>query len=134
MCTFYSISTFRDELSELLASKKDGYISVWNDIVDEFHTKKNMDEIRMTPSMIKLNDNIKIIKARIPNSYLKLGKSNGFRLIYLVLLDREEVVLLYVYPKRGKKGAVSIKDSIYIDLLETYNTELDANLLVSYNI
>lgn len=89
MCVFYSISSFRDTIQELQSSKKDGYKSVWKDVVNEFEAKKTMDEIKMTPSMIKLCDNIKIIKARIPNSYLGQSKSDGYRLIYLIRLDKK---------------------------------------------
>lgn len=129
MCTFYSISTFRNELSKLISLKKEGYCSVWDDITSEFGKKKDMEEIRNTPSMIKLGDNTKIIKARIPNSYLKLSKSNGYRLIYLVRLDRSEIVLLYIYPKRGKKGLIDIKESMYSHFLKEYQSEQNAGIL-----
>lgn len=133
MCIFYSISSFRSAIRELQSSKKDGYKSVWEDVVNEFETKKTLDEIKMTPSMIKLYDNIKIIKARIPNSYLDQSKSNGYRLIYMVRLDRNEVVLLYIYPKRGRKKINNIKDSTYIELLNIYKTELESGDLVRYD-
>ncbi len=133
MCVFYSISSFRDTIQELQSSKKDGYKSVWKDVVNEFEAKKTMDEIKMTPSMIKLCDNIKIIKARIPNSYLGQSKSDGYRLIYLIRLDKNEVVLLYIYPKRGRKKINNIKDSTYIELLNTYKTELESGDLVRYD-
>lgn len=133
MCTFYSISTFRDQLNDLTKKEKDGYVSVWNDICDELKDK-TIEELRNTPSLITASQEIKIIKARVQNSYLNLSKSNGFRLIYLVKLDTAEIILLYVFPKRGKKGAGNITDKAYKDFLETYKTEVKLGSLVPYDI
>lgn len=129
MCVFYSISTFRKELSALQSLKTREYSSVWDDIINEFN-KKDISEIRNTVPLILLQGNIKLIKTRIPNSFLKYGKSNGYRLLYLVRMDREEVVFLFVYPKRGKKGINNVKDTLYIKLISTYIEETNNGSLL----
>lgn len=133
MCTFYSISTFREQLDDLTKKEKDGYISVRKDICEELENK-TIDELRITPSLIKALPDIKIIKARIQNSFLGYSKSNGYRLIYLARLDRLEVILLYVFPKRGKKGVVNIKDTTLHTLLETYINEAKTESLLEFEI
>lgn len=133
MCTFHSISTFREQLNDLTKKEKDGYTSVWKDICEEL-ANKTIDELRITPALIKSSPDIKIIKARIENSFLGYGKKDGYRLIYLARLDKAEIILLYVFPKRGRKGAVNVTDSAYVDFLETYLKEKKSDSLVSYNI
>lgn len=133
MCTFYSISTFRDQLNDLKKKEKEGYVSVWKDICDELKDK-TIEELRNTPSLITASQEIKIIKARVQNSHLRFSKSNGYRLIYLAKLDTAEIILLYVFPKRGKKGAGNITDAAYKDFFKTYIAEAKSESLAPCDI
>jgi mRNA-degrading endonuclease RelE of RelBE toxin-antitoxin system len=54
--------------------------------------------------MVLNEDNFSIIKLRVPNSGRNLSKKDGFRLLYLVHRQKEEVVFLYIYPKRDHKA------------------------------
>lgn len=45
----------------------------------------------------------KVYKARVKNSSAKIGKSNGFRLIYY-LVEKEEVYFLTIYSKKDKEN------------------------------
>ena len=54
-----------------------------------------------------------IYKLRLPNPDANVGKSNGYRVIYMVLTETKIVVLLTIYYKKEQE---TIPD-IYIDAL-----------------
>lgn len=82
--------------------------------------------------MVLNEDNFSIIKLRVPNSGRNLSKKDGFRLLYLVHRQKEEVVFLYIYPKRGPQGLITLKDNDIIFLLKDYVAEKQD--LVSHDI
>lgn len=71
---------------------------------------------------------------RVANSNLKLSKSNGFRLVYLVSLITDEVFLLTVFPKRGTKGISNIPNAEYVRLLNELFQETSSKLLHQVDI
>lgn len=71
---------------------------------------------------------------RVANSNLKLSKSNGFRLVYLVSLITDEVFLLTVFPKRGTKGISNIPNAEYVRLLNELSQETSSKLLHQVDI
>jgi hypothetical protein len=75
-----------------------------------------------------------IIKLRLPNSDLKLSKSDGFRLIYYVHKTKDIVVFIYVYPKRGPLGLITIKQQDILQYLEQLIEENDNKQLAEINI
>lgn len=64
------------------------------------------------------NDNNKIIKVRIANSDTRMGKSNGYRMIYYAIKNDEEVFLLSIYYKKEDKRVLS--DQEIVDLVKYY--------------
>lgn len=48
---------------------------------------------------LTLSNNERVYKCRIPNTSNKRGKSGGFRLIYYVITDDDEIYLLTIYSK-----------------------------------
>ena len=52
-------------------------------------------------------------KIRIPNS-LQSGKSGGFRLFCICLINDDTIILLHIYPKTGRLEGVSPKASDYL--------------------
>jgi len=48
---------------------------------------------------------------------MKVGKSNGYRIIYYVVKDDREIFLLTIYSKKDKEN---IKDSEIKHLIEAY--------------
>lgn len=72
---------------------------------------------RDTNDRIKMFEEFRVVKLRLPNSGLRLAKANGFRLIYWVSMKRDNMVLLHAYPKRGPQGVIDIADSEYDRLL-----------------
>lgn len=128
MLKFYSIQRFRDAVSKLCSKRKEGYISVKNDIYS-FFCGKSVDEIRINRDMVRDEKTFSIIKLRMPNSYQNLSKKDGYRLIYLVHKQREEVIFLYVYPKRGAQGLNTISAKDMITLLNDYVNEKQTSML-----
>lgn len=78
--------------------------------------------------------NLRIIKLRIQNSEQNLSKADGYRLIVLCNKKYDEVVLLKVYPKRGKHGKSDLSKSEYKQLLKLYGEEKKATALVPHNL
>lgn len=72
---------------------------------------------RGTNDRIKVFDQYRIVKLRVPNSGLRLAKANGFRLFYWVSMKHDNMVLLRIYPKRGPQGIKNIADAEYDRLL-----------------
>ena len=133
MPIFYSTQTFRDALNKLCSKPKEGYSSVAKDICNSFKDK-TIDEIRMNRDMVLCEDKLTIIKLRVPNSGQRLSKKDGFRLIYLAHKEKEEVTFLYIYPKRGKYGLVTVKDDEILSLLEEYVNEKKSSSLEMHDI
>lgn len=131
MPVFYSIQAFRNALTKLCFKPKEGYGSVVKDICGSF-ADKSIAEIRINRDMVLNEDNFSIIKLRVPNSGRNLSKKDGFRLLYLVHRQKEEVVFLYIYPKRGPQGLITLKDNDIISLLKDYVAEKQD--LVSHDI
>ena len=64
----------------------------------------------------------------------KLSKKDGYRLIYIVYKDREEVGLLDVYPKNGPLQQLDIDDKQVLNLVQQYLEEKVNGTLSSYSI
>lgn len=131
MCEYYSTSCFRNQVCELTKKAKEGYRSVLEDICNELKDK-SIDEIRITLDRVKDEENFTIVKLRLQNEGLKLSKKDGFRLIYLVRKDKDIVILLDVYPKRGPKQRLNVKNNDYNIYLKNYLDE--AACLVKHDI
>ncbi|MBO3794547.1 hypothetical protein [Bacillus subtilis] len=56
-------------------------------------------------------------KVRVANTSAKVGKSNGFRLIYYVVKDDKEIYLLTIYSKKDKEN---ITNRELRDLIKLY--------------
>ncbi len=122
MCDFFSTVRFRRQIKELTKRERDGYASVLADICNEFKGK-TIEEIRISLDRILDADKFCLVKLRLKNSALHLSKKDGFRLLYLVRKDKPEVTFLYVYPKRGNKGELNVKNNDYLPFLEDYVNE-----------
>lgn len=57
---------------------------------------------------LHLNDkNNKIIKVRIANTDTKMGKTNGYRMIYYAIKEDNTVYLLTIYYKKDDKRIIN---------------------------
>ena len=114
---FYISTSFRNSISKLTRKPKDGYESVVKDICEAL---KSMDDsiLRETNDRIRQEQNFRIVKLRIKNSHQNLPKNDAFRLIYWVSTKSDNLVLLFVYPKRGPLGVNNLTNNEFKRLLE----------------
>ena len=130
---FFTISTFRDVVASLIKKPREGYSSVVADICAELQSMPD-SILRDTNERIIQTPEYRVVKLRVANSNLKLSKSNGFRLVYLVSLITDDVFLLTVFPKRGTKGISNIPNAEYVRLLNELSQETSSKLLHQVDI
>lgn len=131
MCNFSSTDTFNRQITNLIKRPKDGYSSVKEDICKEFRGK-TYQEIFNSPEMVKDERHIRIIKMRLRNSAQNLSKRDGYRLIYLIHKESKDIVLLYVYPKRGNKGQSTVSENDILNFIECYIENKESNTLTAF--
>lgn len=130
---FFTISTFRDVVASLIKKPREGYSSVVADICAELQSMPD-NILRDTNERIIQTPEYRVVKLRVANSNLKLSKSNGFRLVYLVSLITDDVFLLTVFPKRGTKGISNIPNAEFVRLLNELSQETSSKLLHQVDI
>lgn len=64
------------------------------------------------------NENNSVIKVRIANTDTRMGKSNGYRMIYYAIKNDQLAYLLSIYYKKDDKRVLS--DDEIIDLVNKY--------------
>lgn len=84
--------------------------------------------------MVLLDDPRIIIKLRLPDKRHRLSKKDGYRLIYLVYKDSEEVAFLDIYPKNGPMQQLDIDDNEVVRLVAQYATEKENATLKAFEI
>ena len=84
--------------------------------------------------MILFNDEYIVIKLRMPDKKHRLSKKDGYRLIYLVYKDTEEVVFLDVYPKNVPSQQLDIDDAQLIELVSQLADEREEGRLTPFEI
>lgn len=133
MIQFVSITSFRKRLAALLKVKRGVYAGVEGEICQAFKDA-TIEQIRQNRDMILMNNDAVLIKLRMPDKKQKLSKSDGYRLIYLVMKQIPLVVLLDIYPKRGPSQQLDIEDNEINRLVMEFITELKAGKLTLHNI
>ena len=133
MIQFVSITSFRKRLAALLKVKRGVYAGVVSEICQAFKDA-TIEQIRQNRDMILMNNDAVVIKLRMPDKKQKLSKSDGYRLIYLVMKQIPLVVLLDIYPKRGPSQQLDIEDNEINRLVMEFITELKAGKLTLHDI
>lgn len=126
MVRYFSISSFRNRIKALLKIKRSVYAGINDEIKNEF-SGKSIDEIRQNRDMILTQDDLLVVKLRLPDKKQRLSKKDGYRLIYLVSKVKEVVVFLDIYPKNGPAQQLSIDNNELKRLLEEFNAEASAD-------
>lgn len=98
-----SITSFRKRLAALLKVKRGVYTGVTDEICQTFNGA-TIEQIRQNRDMILMNNDAVVIKLRLPDKKQRLSKSDGYRLVYLVMKKLPVVTLLDIYPKRGPQS------------------------------
>lgn len=109
MC-FEIITTkqFEDDVEYYIRKKK------YKKIVDDIETvtgeleKGNL--IGDPIPELSINYNNHVVKVRAANSDTKVGKLNGYRIIYYVVKDEKEIYLLTIYYKKEDNNIPSNKE------------------------
>jgi mRNA-degrading endonuclease RelE of RelBE toxin-antitoxin system len=131
MIDFYAISYFLQRVQNLKNIKRGVYATVEDEIRISF-AGLSVEQIRQNRDMILMADEHVVIKLRMPDKKHRLSKKDGYRLIYLVYKEREEVGLLDVYPKNGPMQQLDIDDKQLLCLVQQYLMEKERNILSRY--
>ncbi len=133
MIKFSAITYFIERTSTLKNVRRGVYANVEDEIRAAFK-ETSIEQIRQNRDMILLDDPRIIIKLRLPDRKHRLAKKDGFRLIYLVYKDVEEVAFLDIYPKNGPMQQLDIDDQQVVNLVKQYIDEKENGTLLDYKI
>ena len=133
MIQFVSISAFRAALSDLLKVRHGVYSGVEEEICRAFQNAP-IEQIRSNRDMVLMDFDSVTIKLRLPDKRQHLSKSDGYRLIYLVLKSMPVVAFLTVYPKRGPLQQLDIPDAELKELVEIFTIESRSRQIVIHDI
>ena len=131
MILFKTITSFRKRLEELLKVRRNVYGGVVNEIKKELGDVP-IEQIRMNRDMILLEDDLIVIKLRLPDKKQKLSRKDGYRLIYMVSKVADVVVFLDVYPKNGPMQQLDIDDKEVKRLITEFIVEAEENALKEF--
>ena len=133
MITFSAIANFVSRIEVLKSIRRGVYATVENEVEAAFRGLA-IEQIRQNYDMILMDSEQIIIKLRLPDKKQRLSKKDGYRLIYLVYKNREEVAFLDIYPKNGPMQQLDIDDSAVADLVKQYAIEKEKGLLTVIDI
>lgn len=133
MIEYFAITNFLNRVTALKNVKRGVYSTVEDEISAAFKDA-TIEQIRQNRDMILLDDPRIIIKLRLPDRKHKLAKKDGFRLIYLVYKDSDEVAFLDIYPKNGPMQQLDIDDKQVVNLVRQYVDEKESGTLHTYEI
>lgn len=122
MIIFKTISSFRERIKGLLKVRRNVYSGVVSEIKKELGGI-SIEQIRQNRDMILIENDMVIIKLRLPDKKQKLSKKDGFRLIYLVSKVESIVVFLDVYPKNGPLQQLDIDSDKVKQLIAEFVSE-----------
>lgn len=133
MIHFVSIAAFRTALEALLKVKRDVYAGVSDEICKAFQNVP-IEQIRSNRDMILIDNESITIKLRLADKKHRLSKSDGYRLIYMVMKNIPMVALLTIYPKRGPLQKINMEDVELQTLVSDFVTESRARTLVLHDV
>jgi hypothetical protein len=129
--TVTALKSFMDEIEAFCKRPKHGYSSCKQDILNEFGDLSDIDSFFDKPQLINLNGLLRINKTRLANSGQGIGKSGGFRIIYIVNKAVEEVTFLHIFAKKGSQGKDNISIKELKILMAKYIAAKKSNSLIS---
>ena len=109
------------------------YATVADEIKREFGGMP-IEQIRINNDMVLIDGPRIVIKLRLPDKQHRLAKKDGYRLLYLVYKDHDEVGFLDIYPKNGPMQQLDEDDEVIAALLEQYASEKETGLLEDFEI
>ena len=133
MVLFNAIANFLRRIQTLKDVRRGVYATVEDEIRASF-AGQSIEQIRQNRDMILMDDEHIVIKLRLQDRKHRLSKKDGYRLIYIVYKEREEVGLLDVYPKNGPMQQLDIDDKQVVNLVQHYLDEKEQGSLSRYMI
>ncbi len=133
MITFSATTNFIARIGTLKNVRRGVYSTIEDEIRASFKGL-TIEQIRQNRDMILFNDEYIVIKLRMPDKKHRLSKKDGYRLIYLVYKDTEEVIFLDVYPKNGPSQQLDIDDKQLVALVNQLADEREKRLLTPFEI
>jgi mRNA-degrading endonuclease RelE of RelBE toxin-antitoxin system len=131
---FYCTSDFKKAVQKLTQKKKYRYNSCIEDIKQEFLSKKFQEIIDSSFKLPRIGD-IQVIKLRIKNSEQNIGKRGGYRIIALAHLEKQIIIFLFLYPKRGRFEQENFDESTDLPhFLENFRHERENKTLIFLDI
>ena len=113
--------------------KRAVYGGVTSEICNAFKNAP-VEQIRTNRDMILMDNDFVVIKLRLPDKKQKQSKSEGYRLIYMVMKHEDVVIFLDIYPKRGPMQQLDIDDNELNRLLREFVNEFNDNTVVFHDI
>ena len=131
MISFFTTSTFRTDLSNLLKVRKNVYAGIEKEIYNEF-IDCPVERIRNNRDMILIEGDSIVIKLRLPDKKQRKSRKDGYRLIYLVSKDTDIVTFLSVYPKNGPCQKIDTSKEELRILMDQFILEFSSDILKPY--
>lgn len=131
MTNFYTSSTFRSDLSDLLKVRKNVYAGIEKEIYREF-IDCPVETIRNNRDMILIEGDSIVIKLRLPDKKQRISRKDGYRLIYLVSKEVDMVTFLSVYPKNGPSQKINLSKEELTSLVGQFIQETSEGNLEPY--
>ncbi len=132
MTHFFTISSFRKDISELLKVRRNVYAGVENEICREFQDA-SIKTIRNNRDMILIEGESILIKLRLPDKKQRKSRKDGYRLIYLVAKDSDMVTFLSIYPKNGPSQKINLSKEELNSLMAQFIEEISTGALQPYS-
>ncbi len=132
MTHFFTISSFRKDISELLKVRRNVYAGVENEICREFQDA-SIITIRNNRDMILIEGESILIKLRLPDKKQRKSRKDGYRLIYLVAKDSDMVTFLSIYPKNGPSQKINLSKEELNSLMAQFIEEISTGALQPYS-
>lgn len=99
--------------------------SVFNSSIDEI---KNIGTKRLGGQA----DKNPFLKKRIGSE--NAGKSSGYRLYFWLFIQEENIYLLFIHPKTGRRSAANISGAKQKELIKTFKKCRDENLFLEIEL
>ena len=115
---FKIISTekFKSDLKYYAGKKK--YFHITKDVEGVIGELEQGNFVGDMIPNLKIEANGHAYKVRAANTDMKVGKSNGYRIIYYVVMDDKVVYLLTIYSKKDDDKVLSNKE--IVELIAKY--------------
>lgn len=121
-------------LSKIKSISKDkSHSDCEKDLINEIF-KKSIDEIKNvgTKRLGGQPDKSPFLRKRIGSK--TSGKSSGYRLYFWLFIVDNDIFLLFIHPKTGRKSASNISTEKQKDLVRTFKKYRDENLFLEVEL